>query len=402
MLFCPHCGNSIDTGQVFCHFYGASINKEASNTLRSPPSIPAYSRATPPLPPSTQPMQSPPPPNSGILLSPAKVLGIIGIILIMAAAAFFVLSGPPLSAGTPNITGISNGSGILPVNSRCSAGMSLCSGTCVYLQTDSDNCGACGFSVPYGETCRNGQFSSVSPENNSGLSPAPAGMTTADSAITSATTAAYQLTCPSGRTSCSGTCTNLSNDAENCGSCGNICQSGQNCQNTRCIQPVSSVPVVNTRALITITPESSCIHGEIVCGSSCVNIFSDKENCGDCGRACGSQEISVNARCGSACTESGTTLCNDNCVDLNTDMDNCGACGTECKTFLPNAKGSLCTGGQCIIFQCKTDYGDCNKKISDGCEVYLRIDAGNCGSCGKKCSSGQVCYNGQCSDPIVT
>jgi hypothetical protein len=83
-------------------------------------------------------------------------------------------------------------------------------------------------------------------------------------------------------------------------------------------------------------------------------------------------------------------------------MDNCGVCGTECKTFLPNVKGSLCTGGQCIIFQCKTDYGDRNKKISDGCEVYLCIDAGNCGSCGKKCSSGQVCYNGQCSDPIVT
>jgi hypothetical protein len=110
----------------------------------------------------------------------------------------------------------------------------------------------------------------------------------------------------------------------------------------------------------------------------------------------------VNAQCGPACAVSGTTLCGDTCVDLNTDMLNCGACGTECKTFLPNAKGSLCTNGQCVISQCKTDYGDCNKGLSDGCEINLNIDANNCGTCGNKCPSGQVCYGKKCSIPIGT
>jgi hypothetical protein len=83
-------------------------------------------------------------------------------------------------------------------------------------------------------------------------------------------------------------------------------------------------------------------------------------------------------------------------------MNNCGTCGTECKTFLPHATGSLCSEGQCIISQCDTDYADCNKNIADGCEVDLRLDAGNCGACGVKCDTGQVCYNKKCSVPIGT
>ena len=331
-------------------------------TQRSSPSTPIYSPVTPPLPPSALPVQSPPPSKGGILLSPVKVLGIIGIILIIAAAAFFVFSRSPLSAGAPNSTGIPNRSSILPVNNQCSAGMTLCSGTCVNLQTDSGNCGACSFSVPYGETCRDGQFSSSSGGGNSGLSPASAGTTPAGSTITSATTVAYQLSCPSGRISCNGTCRNLLNEAENCGSCGNICPSGQDCQNARCLLPVSSAPVVNTSAPITITPELSCAHGEIICGSSCVNIFSDKENCGVCGRACKNQEICVNAQCDPACTKSGTSLCDDSCVDLDTDMNNCGTCGTACKT-LPNSMGSECMQGKCTIVQCKSDYDDCRENI---------------------------------------
>jgi hypothetical protein len=289
-----------------------------------------------------------------------------------------------------NSTNVSQGSGTAPVNDQCSADLSLCSGTCVNLQTDQDNCGACGFSVPYGETCRNGQFSS------------PAGQNPAGSVATSAPAAVPQGTCPSGRSSCNGTCRDLVNDAANCGSCGNSCPSGQDCENGRCLLPVTSVPVMSTSPALTITPELSCSHDQIPCGSSCVDVFSDKNNCGVCGRACGSQDKCVNARCGPACTDSGTILCDDSCVSLDTDMNNCGTCGTECKTFLPHAKGSLCSEGQCIISQCDTDYADCNKNIADGCEVNLRLDASNCGACGVKCDTGQVCYNKKCSVPIGT
>jgi hypothetical protein len=385
MPFCPHCGSSIEAGQVFCRSCGASIKGEVPVTPRSTRSPRAFSPAAPPL------------PRSAL---PVRVLGIIGIVVIIAAVAYFALSGSTHSAGTQNNTVAPQGSGILPFSSQCSAGMSLCRGKCVNLQTDSDNCGACGFSVPYGQICKNGRFSSSSGGNDSGVSSAPAGTTPAGSAIPSATTAAVQVSCPSGRSSCSGTCRDLLNDPENCGSCGNNCPSGQNCLNARCFLPTSA-PAVNTSTPITEFIDSPCSHGEKLCGSSCVDLFSNKNNCGVCGRACGSQEICVNARCGPACTERGATLCDDKCVDLDTDMNNCGSCGTECKTFLPNAKGSLCADGKCVISQCKSDYGDCNEKISDGCEVNLRLDASNCGSCGEKCPSGQVCYNKKCSVPVT-
>jgi hypothetical protein len=400
MPFCPHCGSPNDRGQVFCNSCGAPLPEEVPVTQRSHPPSPVNSPAAPPLSPPARAMQSPLRPKT--VLSPVLVLGLIGLVFIIGVAAFFALSGSPLSAGTQNSSGGSQDSGILPVIGQCSANLSKCSGKCVNLQTDPDNCGACGFSVPYGETCINGQFSSSLEQSKSGSSTAPSGTTPAGSSLTSVTATGVQGSCPTGLSSCNGTCRDLSNDAKNCGSCGNICPSGQNCQNDRCILPGTSAPVVSTSVPITIVPELSCSGRETLCGNSCVDVFSDKKNCGVCSRACKSQEICVNARCGPACTESGTSLCGDSCVDLDTDMNNCGSCGTECETFLPNAKGSLCTNGQCIISQCKPDYSDCNKKISDGCEVNLRLDASNCGACGGKCPEGQVCYSRKCSKPVGT
>ena len=42
------------------------------------------------------------------------------------------------------------------------------------------------------------------------------------------------VTCNSGITNCGGTCSNLSNDANHCGTCGNACASGHACVNGAC------------------------------------------------------------------------------------------------------------------------------------------------------------------------
>ena len=42
------------------------------------------------------------------------------------------------------------------------------------------------------------------------------------------------VSCPSGQTNCSGTCTDTSSDSNNCGYCGNICPSGTSCVSGSC------------------------------------------------------------------------------------------------------------------------------------------------------------------------
>ena len=394
MQFCPQCGSSNNSGDDFCRSCGAPLLKDVPDSPRSPSSLPVKSATKPRLI-SEHARQASLRPK--MAYSPVRVLGLIGLVLIIAAIAFFVFSGSPLQAGNQNTTGTTQGSGLIPVIGQCSAGLSSCSGKCVDLRTDQDNCGACGFPVPFDETCINGQFSSSTPQNKS-----KSGSSTMPVGTTSAMVTGTKGLCSPGQTSCRGICRDLRTDNGNCGSCGNTCPSGQTCQNSGCILPGTATPVVSTSAPVTLVSDISCSGRQTLCGNSCVDLFTDKKNCGVCGRTCGSQEICVSARCGPACTKSGTSLCGDTCVDLDTDMNNCGACGTECKTFLPNAKGALCTGGKCMISQCKTDYDDCNNVVSDGCEVYLRTDASNCGSCGIKCDSGQVCYNKKCSVPVGT
>jgi hypothetical protein len=319
--------------------------------------------------------------------------GAVVILVLIGAAWFFSHGISLLPAGSPGNSTTPAGeqsAGIPPVDGKCSGGLLLCSGSCVDVKTDQNNCGGCGFEVPYGETCINGKFSgTVLPKTTT----IPGG-----SGNSSGTTSASQGSCPSGQTFCSGICRNFLTDAAHCGACGNACPSGQNCQNGQCVPPATAI---TTAIPATLVVDLMCSGRETACGNACVDVFTDKKNCGVCGRACGDQEVCMDARCGPACAGNGTTLCNDQCIDLDTDVDNCGACGTECETFLPNAKGSLCSGGKCIISGCKTDYADCDKSIANGCEIALRTDANNCGSCGNKCASGQVCYNKKCTKPAT-
>jgi len=386
MPFCPECGSPFESGQDFCRSCGVSLRGIDPGTPQPASSHPVTARIKPHLSPSAKPVQSLPGPKMAIP-RPVLVIGLIGILLIIGVAFFLILSGPPIPAGTQNNTTTSPAPTVKPVNGQCSEGMTLCSGACVNIRTDPDNCGGCGFSAPYGETCINGKFSSSLVSKNKTIT---------------ATTAGTQVSCPTGQTFCSGTCRNILTDTAHCGSCGTSCPSTQVCQGGRCVIAGTAATVISTTVPATLVVDLMCSGRETACGNSCVNLFTDKKNCGVCGRACGSEQICVNARCGPACTDSGTTLCNDKCVDLDTDMENCGACGKECETFLPNAKGSLCTYGKCEISGCKTDYADCDKNAANGCEVYLRTSANNCGSCGKTCPSGQVCYNMKCTKPATT
>lgn len=126
-----------------------------------------------------------------------------------------------------------------------------------------------------------------------------------------------------------------------------------------------------------------------------INKTNDKNNCGACGNICENKANVATATCASsACVVSTcdgdykdcNTTGSDGCeIDSATNADNCGACGTVCSS---NHMASRTCGAKLCNGTCATDYLDCNgNKQSDGCEINKTNDANNCGSCGNVCAT---------------
>jgi hypothetical protein len=79
----------------------------------------------------------------------------------------------------------------------------------------------------------------------------------------------------------------------------------------------------------------------------------------------------------------GTLLCAGLCSNVSVDPVNCGACGTRCAT------GQVCTSGVC---GCRTGQTTCS-----GACVDTTSDAKNCGACGTACAAGMVCSQSKCA-----
>ncbi|KAG2688363.1 hypothetical protein I3760_09G092800 [Carya illinoinensis] len=65
--------------------------------------------------------------------------------------------------------------------------------------------------------------------------------------------------------------------------------------------------------------------GPDCCKKKCVNVMTDRLNCGKCGKKCKYSEL----------------CCKGQCVNPRSDRKHCGSCGNKCK------KGSLCVYGMC-------------------------------------------------------
>jgi hypothetical protein len=188
----------------------------------------------------------------------------------------------------------------------CGSGQTLCSGQCVSLQNNLNNCGACG------TVCQ--QYPNSSPVCSSGV---------------------CSLVCQAGYGNCDGILSNgceanLQTDPNNCGGCGVACQSGQSCVSGVC--------------------QMGCATGQTLCpGNHCAYLQSDPNNCGSCGFNCpyGPESIPycVSGVCGITC-DYGYGNCdgnsNNGCeTNLMNNHGNCGACGNECGIF------QNCVSGVC-------------------------------------------------------
>ena len=147
-----------------------------------------------------------------------------------------------------------------------------------------------------------------------------------------------------------------------------------------------------------------CIYD--ICGTDCVDLQTNINNCGACGRACKGGSICDKSQC--VCPPN-QILCDDRCIDPMNDGDFCGAKNT-CKGTEGGRKCSsdqTCIKGTCTlttIHQCKDgqhvdENGNCEDDTPSACGDLKR----NCqetvqGWLDGECRTGGNCYATQCDE----
>jgi hypothetical protein len=239
----------------------------------------------------------------------------------------------------------------------CDGGQDLCDGGCVSLQSIV-NCGACGVVCP---------------------SDVPHAMAVCAEGVCG-------TTCNAGYNPCDGACVPYST-ADNCGRCGNACD-------------------VDGGAACAVTNDGvySCVYtcpsyAPQLCGTSCVDLTSDPNNCSACADACtttiaNAHGICVNSSCSFAC-DSGYTLCNGACVQYTT-AQNCGSCGHACN----GDAGDVCAGSA-GSYSCVSGCPSAAPDLCSGACVNTKTDPDNCNGCGIACALGvqgaqTLCEDGGC------
>ena len=215
--------------------------------------------------------------------------------------------------------------------------------------------------------------------------------------------------CPPPWTDCNGICRNLSTSKTNCGSCGNVCNQGEDCCDGVC------------------APLDTCSDCGF-CGNACASDegccnrarrkLNTTQNCGTydsgCGVKCDTGEIcqagqcvcpSGRVKCGNTCCPTGQRCCNGACTDVKKSKQHCGACN------MPVPQGWDCCDGVPVDTRSNKQHcGACNKPISAtqiamGFECCNGVPVNtqgnnvlNCGGCGQTCTGGTSCVGTVCTN----
>ncbi|MBI5543932.1 MAG: hypothetical protein HY901_08605 [Deltaproteobacteria bacterium] len=275
------------------------------------------------------------------------------------------------------------------VASGCPAGQSVCGPECADLKTDSNHCGSCSTACDPSEACANGacyprDCSSEECQPNSVCFNA----TCVEVGCVGVTCeagrqcAGGRCLCPEGRTECGTACVELEFDRQNCGACDQACTAGSACAKGRCY-PMDC----DTQ---TCAPDSVCFDDrctpEQCVGTSCPN-----------GEAC----------------EAATGKCTS-CGPLTTDR-NCGACGNACppgsacgqsRCYPADCAGwtcgpgevcveNLCTPKLCVAVSCP-EGESCDPHSGQCSSCGPLTTEQDCGACGRSCAAGERCAAGEC------
>ncbi len=272
----------------------------------------------------------------------------------------------------------------------CGAVASNATGQCVDVSSDPANCGACGNACAAGALCEGGQCRhNCTSFGGGGCDGSPQ----ADGGVDCGACGTASMPCPPY------SCVDPSSDKYSCGSCGNVCGDGQLCSGGVCTTVCAASEVCSLKGACV----GSCPNGGRVCGTvasnttgRCVDVSSDRSNCGACGHACAAGETCEGGTCRTSCTPlptagcdalggscsqcgAASTLCGAVCVDATSDRNNCGGCGKTC------GNGQACSGGACVPMcpsgQVCSPQGACVTACPAGTQVCGTVDAGATGTC---------------------
>jgi hypothetical protein len=187
---------------------------------------------------------------------------------------------------------------------------------------------------------------------------------------------------------------NLATDGMNCGVCNNVCPAVANgapaCSGYAC--GIGSC---------TGTFQHCVGNGANGCETDTSNSV---DHCGSCANSCpavanGTRACS-NSACGIGSCSTGFADCNGNAGDgcevhTTSDVNNCGGCGAAFVCATPPNGNPSCVNSVCGLGTCATGYSNCDGNAANGCEKNTTNDAANCGGCGIVCGSGS-CVNSAC------
>lgn len=132
--------------------------------------------------------------------------------------------------------------------------------------------------------------------------------------------------------------TNLSNDPENCGECGNVCPTPDPATAPRCTNGKCAFDCRSVQGFCRKTDYADCNNSA---DDGCETAISeDPLNCGKCGNACPANQECVSGACGCPVGKSFCPSCSDTeCFDWTNDDSHCGGCQNSCPPDDPTKCG---------------------------------------------------------------